>query len=262
MCFRTGAAVKQLWFFPGLAGPQAALINPAILNACCNMEILACFPDAVIKLCMSSSFRHASLVDVTLMDPIIPWDPLLRALHSSIFFNQIQTLRLIGTGGTLSPAIPLAGTVFRRLAELTVTARITSCLQTYLLDQTQFPSLSHVVVAIPYCDWCNISMTFLMAEPELADGRFCVVHCSKKWKELDVWKQGVFSIWNMGATEWNARVGTNTTGSHTPRFVLIHDLVSHVQIQNQGPYVRLVNHNKLSQKSVLSYKALGRLIEL
>ncbi|KAJ7682853.1 hypothetical protein B0H17DRAFT_1229403 [Mycena rosella] len=205
-----GAAVKELWFFPALPSSQAASIGSAIPNACCNVERLACFPDVLIDMCSGSTFRHTSLADVTLMDTNLPWDRLLGARHAAIFFNQVQRLRLIGNGGT-PPAIPPHGTSFPTLAELTVTSRTATCLQTYLLDRTRFPNLTRAVVAVPYMEWRDIGSNYLMSEPALADGRLCIVHCTKKWKELDVWKKGAFSIWNMGVTEWNALA--RSTGS-------------------------------------------------
>ncbi|KAJ7468686.1 hypothetical protein FB451DRAFT_1401044 [Mycena latifolia] len=207
-----GAAIRQLWFVSALASSQAVVIGPAILSACSNVERLACFPDVAINLCMGNTFRHTALVDVTLMDPIIPWDRLLGARHATTFFNQIQTLRLIGNGGT-PPAVPPHGTSFPSLRELTLTAGATSCVQTYLLDLTRFPNLTRVAVAVPYVEWRDVGTNFLMSEPELADHRLCVVHCTKKWKELEVWKKGAFSIWNMGVTEWNARA--RNTALHT-----------------------------------------------
>ncbi|KAJ6526631.1 hypothetical protein DFH09DRAFT_1415617 [Mycena vulgaris] len=195
-----GAGVKQLWFLPGLKSAQGKPIGPAILNACCNVERLACFPNVVVAMCMGSTFKHTSLVDVTLMDPIIPWERLLGARHGSRLFTQVQTLRLIGNGGTLPPAIPPHGKEFPSLTELTVTARTVTCVQTYMLDRARFPSLARIVVSVPYLQWRSIGTGFLMSEPELADDRLCIVHCTKKWKELEVWKQGAFSIWNMGVT--------------------------------------------------------------
>ncbi|KAJ7145781.1 hypothetical protein C8R44DRAFT_1939 [Mycena epipterygia] len=200
-----GAGVKQLWFFPALPSRLAGCIGPAILNSCYNVGRLACYPEDLIAICTGPTFKHNSLVDVTLMDPIVPWERLLGARHASILFNRIQTLRLIGNGGT-QPAIPPHGTSFPKLTQLTLTARTAICVRTYILDRVLFPNLTAVGVTVPYLEWRNIGTSFLMSEPELTDDRLCIVHCTKKWKELDVWKQGPSSIWNMGMTvEYPAR---------------------------------------------------------
>ncbi|KAF7373311.1 hypothetical protein MSAN_00540600 [Mycena sanguinolenta] len=206
-----GAGVKQLWLFPDLAAKQAATVFPMILNACYNVERLACRPDHLIEIANSFTFRHTSLVDVTMVDPIIPWDRLFAARHGAALFNQIQMLRLIG--GTQHGTTPPLSRTFRNLTDLTISAVTTACVRNYLLDSVRFPSLKRAVVTVPYTGWRLVGMSFLMSEPEmLRDNRLCVVHCSKKWKELDVWKEGKFNLWNSGVTEWNARA-TGDTGS-------------------------------------------------
>ncbi|KAJ7260889.1 hypothetical protein B0H12DRAFT_1069594 [Mycena haematopus] len=208
-----GAGVKQLWLFPALAVKQATIVFPAILNACYNVERLACKPDHLIEISNSDSgaFRHKSLVDVTMVDPIIPWDRLFASRHGAALFNQIQMLRLVG--GTQHNTAPPLNMFFRNLTDLTISAVTTTCIQNYIRDPDRFPSLERVVVTVQYTDWRTVGMAFLMSEPELQDSRLCVVHCSKKWKELDVWKGAKFNIWNLGATEWNARTAANNTGS-------------------------------------------------
>jgi hypothetical protein len=210
-----GAGVKQLWFLHGLAREKATSAGPAIINACFNVERVACFPGVLLEMCSSPEFRHTSLVDVTLLDPIIPWERLLGSRHGTTLFNQIQTLRLVG--GT-QPVVPPHGTSFVNLTDLMLSSRTTASAHSYLLDVVRLPSLERVVVTVPYMEWRSLGMGFLMSEPELADHRLCVVHCSKKWKELDVWKQGKFEIWNMGAAEWNAHAA-KTSGSAL-RFVI------------------------------------------
>ncbi|KAJ7088563.1 hypothetical protein C8R43DRAFT_1142243 [Mycena crocata] len=202
-----GAGVRALWLMPALKEKQASAIGPAILNACHNVERLACYPTMLTSICAGTTFRHTALVDVTLIDSMLPWERLLGARHASALFNNIQTLRLVG--GT-EPAIPPFGTSFPNLRDLSLSARATSCVVTYLLDRTRFPNLAGVVVTIPYVDWRHIGMSFLMKEPELSDDRLCIVHGDKKWKELDVWKQGSVKLWNLGANEWNVQ----HSGSH------------------------------------------------
>ncbi|KAJ7863262.1 hypothetical protein B0H13DRAFT_2282120 [Mycena leptocephala] len=103
------AGVKQLWFLHGLAREKATSAGPAIINACFNVERVACFPDVLLEMCSSPEFRHTSLVDVTLMEPLVPWERLLGSRHGTTLFNQIQTLRLVG--GT-QPVVPPHGTSF------------------------------------------------------------------------------------------------------------------------------------------------------
>ncbi|KAJ6542754.1 hypothetical protein B0H19DRAFT_308662 [Mycena capillaripes] len=202
---QVGARVKQLWFLPGLAPKQAASVCPAILKACSNVDRLACVPEALIEICSGTGFRHTSLVDVMLMDPIIPWETLLGSRHGTTLFKQIQTLRLVG--GT-QPTIPPLGTSFRNLTDLTLSSTTTNFAHNYML---RFPDLMRVVITVPYMAWRATGMSYLMSEPEMADARLCVVHCSKKWKEIGVWKEGNFTIWNLGATEWNARANPGST---------------------------------------------------
>ncbi|KAF8174703.1 hypothetical protein K438DRAFT_115339 [Mycena galopus ATCC 62051] len=197
-----GARVKQLWFFPCLAAKQATSLFPTILNACYNIERLACVPNHLIEICSGTSVHHTSLVDVTLMDPIIPWERLFASRHGAAMFNQIQSLRLVG--GIQHTTAPPLGRSFGSLREVTVSAVTTAAVHHYILDSVRFPSLERVVVTVPHTDWRSVGMGFLMSEPNM-DHRLCVVHCSRKWKELEVWKKGRFYIWNEGATEWNAR---------------------------------------------------------
>ncbi|KAJ6615399.1 hypothetical protein B0H10DRAFT_2041246 [Mycena sp. CBHHK59/15] len=199
-----GAGVKQLWFSPGITRQQAQTIGAAIINACGNLERLMCLPEDLVNMCSLAFFQHTALVDVTLVDPIIPWDRLLGAPHGAALFRQITALRLIG--GT-HPVAPPHGASFPRLTDLTVAGQSTSCVQTYLVDRARFPALIGVVVTVPYVDWRDIGMNFLMSEPGLQDNRLCVLHCPKKWKELDVWREGAQRIWDMGVNEWNTRNG-------------------------------------------------------
>ncbi|KAJ7657868.1 hypothetical protein DFH06DRAFT_1473129 [Mycena polygramma] len=196
-----GAGVKELWYFPALK--QAASISPTILTACSNIKRIACVPATLVEMCSGTHFRHTALEDVTLVDPIIPWERLLGARYGATLFNQIQALRLIG--GTC-PVVPPLGTTFQNLTDFTASSTTTSSAHRYML---RFPTLTRVVVTVPYMEWRALGISFLMSDPELADTRLCVVHCSKKWKELDVWKEGAFRIWNLGATEWNVRAGNN-----------------------------------------------------
>ncbi|KAF8183721.1 hypothetical protein K438DRAFT_1128056 [Mycena galopus ATCC 62051] len=200
-----GAGVKQLWLFPGLAAKKATSVFPTILDACYNVERLACVPNHLIEIC-SGTFRHTSLVDVTLADPIIPWERLFASRHGAVLFNQIRSLRLIG--GIQHTTAPPLGRSFGSLTDVTVSAVTTAAVHHYILDSVRFPSLERVVVTVPHTDWRSVGMGFLMSEPNM-DHRLCVVHCSKKWKELEVWKKGRFYIWNEGVTEWNARAAGN-----------------------------------------------------
>ncbi|KAJ7079603.1 hypothetical protein B0H15DRAFT_998324 [Mycena belliarum] len=200
-----GAAVKQLWFIPALTSKQSAIVGPAILSACFHLKRLVCFPQLVIDICNANTFRHVALMDLTLVASVMPWQALLGTHHGATFFNQIRNMRLIAGNGGTPPAIPPHGTSFLSLCELTITSGTTACVQTYLLNLPRFPNLTRVVVTVSYMDWRDIGPNFLMTEPELADTRLCVVHCPKKWKELEIWKKGPFAIWNMGVTEWNTR---------------------------------------------------------
>ncbi|KAJ7482199.1 hypothetical protein B0H11DRAFT_1214288 [Mycena galericulata] len=197
-----GAGVKELWFIPALPTKQAATIECTVMNACSNVERLACFPDVLIGLCMGPTFRHRSLVDVTLFDPIIPWERLMGARHASFFFNRCQVLRLVGR---TQPAMPPHGMSFPNLSDLTLVANTTSCVSAIILDHGRYPNLTSIVVTVPYLDWRSSGMSFLMSNPELADSRLVVVHCERKWKEIELWKEGASSIWNMGVAEWNSR---------------------------------------------------------
>ncbi|KAJ7206034.1 hypothetical protein GGX14DRAFT_643973 [Mycena pura] len=201
-----GAGVRELWFLPALKSSDFTQIGPAILKACPNVTRLACLPDAVRIVCSDAVFRHTALVDVTLLDCVIPWEQLFATRHGAALFAQVRRLRLV-SGPHPSP--PPLGARFTALTDLSISARATTCVQPYL-HHARFPRLVRIVATVPYLEWRGHSMGHLMSEPELADNRVCVVHCSKKWKEVDIWKEGPSSIWNLGATEWNARNGDNT----------------------------------------------------
>ncbi|KAJ7742099.1 hypothetical protein B0H14DRAFT_3608076 [Mycena olivaceomarginata] len=213
-----GAGIKHLWLFPALATSQTTSICPAILKACYNVERLACVPDRLLEICSGTEFRHTSLVDVTLVDPIVPWERLFASRHGAAFFNQIQELRLVG--GTQHTAPPL-GRSFRNLTDLTLSSTTTTSVRNYILDHVRFPNLGRITVTVPYAAWRTVGMSFLMSDPELVDHRLCVVHCPKKWKELDVWKDVKYTIWNLGATEWNARATSNNVTAPALRLVFI-----------------------------------------
>ncbi|KAJ7717568.1 hypothetical protein B0H16DRAFT_1610784 [Mycena metata] len=206
-----GAGVKQLWLLPGLGSRQAATIYPAIMRACHNVERLACFPDILVDMCSNTDFRHTSLVDVTFSQPVVPWDRLLGARHGASLLKQLHRLRI--AGGIESAVGPPHGIYFQNLTDLTMSARTTASVRTYMLDTLRFPRLARVVVTVPYSDWHTPGngMDFLMSEPDLSDARLCIVHCNNKWKEIDVWKDGAYKIWNTGAAEWNARASINGT---------------------------------------------------
>ncbi|KAJ7046471.1 hypothetical protein C8F04DRAFT_346154 [Mycena alexandri] len=208
-----GAGVKQLWLLPGLESGQAATAYPAIMKACLNVERLACFPDTLADMCSDTDFRHTSPVDVTFSQPVVPWhwDRLLGARHGARLLNQLHGLRI--AGGIESAVGPPRGISFQNLTDLTMSARTTTSVRAYMFDTLRFPRLVRVVVTVPYSDWQSPGngMDFLMSEPDLSDVRLCIVHCSNKWKEMDVWKEGAHKIWNTGAAEWNARASLNGT---------------------------------------------------
>ncbi|KAJ7041146.1 hypothetical protein C8F04DRAFT_1253216 [Mycena alexandri] len=179
-----GASVKQLWLLPGLESRQAATVYPTIMKACQNVERLACFPDILVDMCSDTHFRHTSLVD-------------------------LKRLRI--AGGIESAVGPPHGISFQNLTDLTMSARTIACVRNYMLDAIRFPLLARVVVTIPHSDWRGVGMDFLMSDPDLSDVRLCIVHCSNKWKEIGVWKEGAEKIWNTGAAEWNARASLNGT---------------------------------------------------
>jgi hypothetical protein len=193
-----GAGIKQVWFFPALAATQTASVCPAILKACINLERLACVPDRLFEICSGTEFCHTSLVDVTLVDPIMPWERLFASCHGAALFNQIQELCLVG--GTQHTAPPL-GRSFQNLTDLTLSSMTTASVRNYILDHVRFPNLERLTVTVSYTAWRTVGMSFLMSDPELTDYRLCIVHCPKKWKELDVWKDVKYTIWNLGATE-------------------------------------------------------------
>ncbi|KAK7055090.1 hypothetical protein R3P38DRAFT_1343980 [Favolaschia claudopus] len=208
---RVGAGVEQLWYIPALHPRQAAVVSPAIINACHNVKKLACYPDTILDICSNAVFRHTPLVDVLLMDSTIPWARMLASRHGAKLFNQIQALRI--AGGTEPAAIP-PGVTFNNLMDLTVKSKtVNQCIGSWLLDQVAFPSLERLTVTVPYLAWRDFGMGYLMSAPELnTDARLVIVHCCKKWKELDAWKDGRFALWNSGVTEWNA-LGRSTAHS-------------------------------------------------
>ncbi|KAJ7279004.1 hypothetical protein C8J57DRAFT_151964 [Mycena rebaudengoi] len=199
-----GERIRQLWFFPGITSQEAHTAGATIIRTCSGLERLACFPDVVITMCASETFEHTSLVDLTLVDPIMPWERLMGARHGMKLFKQLLSLRL--AGGT-APLPPPHGRAFPNLTDITVAGKSMACVQPYLPDKVRFPKLARVVVTIPYMEWRHLGMNFLMSEPELEDVRLCVVHCPKRWKELEIWKDGVLKIWETGVNEWDTRSG-------------------------------------------------------
>ncbi|KAJ7166586.1 hypothetical protein C8R46DRAFT_264100 [Mycena filopes] len=202
-----GTGVKQLWLLPGLASQQAAVVYPAIIRACRNVERLACFPDLLVEMCLADTgpFQYTALIDVTFSQPVVPWDRILASRYGARLLNQLTSLRIPG-GKESADALP-HGISFPNLADLTMSAQTTVRVRTCMLDSVKFPRLARVVVTMPYEDWRYVGRDLLMSEPDLDDQRLCIVHCSRKWKELDTWKAGRHTIWNMGASEWNCRGG-------------------------------------------------------
>lgn len=191
-----GPCIRTLWVIAGIKANVEYALGHTILQKCTKITHIACNINLLKALvCNSTTFSHHNLKELTLIEPIIPWELLLGNPAGRQLFNQLTHLRI---NGGIKFVIPDFS--FSSLTHLSF-----SCHQLPFgsssvspFDSSRFPVLQHIAPSLPYMLCRTLSPAVLGASGRAIDPRIDVIACPKKWKEADVWKrarQGGKDLW-------------------------------------------------------------------
>lgn len=180
-----GKRVRKLWFIPSVSSAIVRLIAPTILNACNGLEKIATSPDVLMFICNDTAFNHIQLVDITLVEAVIPWGRLVGSSHGPTLLGQIQTLRIAGTAHQFTS---FGGTTLTNLTSLSFSGLNLEWVEPYLTILPSLPALRSLIMTIPYWQWQKYGKHYLMQSLPSTYEQLHIIHCPLKWTELDAWK--------------------------------------------------------------------------
>ena len=184
-----GPRIRTLWVVSGIKASAEYALGRTILQKCTRITHLACNINLLKSLvCESTPFSHHNLKELTIIEPIIPWDLLLSYPTGRQLFNQLTHLR---TNGGTKFVVPDFS--FSSLTHLSFSCHQLSFgpSSTSPFDSTRFPVLQQIAPSLPYMICRTASPAALGAKGRQIDPRISVIACPKKWKEADVWKKAM-----------------------------------------------------------------------
>ena len=195
-----GRHIHSLWFIAGIKADVERTTGLSILNACAGITHLACRINLLSALVRQpGDLVLQKLRHLTLVEPIVPWQLLLRQPAAHQLFTQLTHLRVSGGTEFAKPDFCFASLSHLSFAcgslsrAFNITSRSTSP-----FPSAQFPVLQQIVPSMLYNYWRSEDPKTIHASGLAIDGRMDVLACPKKWKEADMWenaRRGGNDLW-------------------------------------------------------------------
>ncbi|KAJ7069970.1 hypothetical protein C8F01DRAFT_538923 [Mycena amicta] len=186
--------IRALWLSP------VHDLCASIIKRCTYIRALACHSSVLTTVFRGTELRHVHCVALTLFQFRINSDPTPPAFHR--FLNQLHQIHFIGA---LDHHFRSSTSVIPKLENL---RRVSIAMGSYPVltpelfgNLIQSPKLEQVVITSHLHGEAHQN---LAAQAPAIDHRLSVVHRRRRWKELNMWQEGVQDadrFWNQAAAE-------------------------------------------------------------